>query len=204
MIARKVIPVAVSLLVVLACVVARSAAAGPLTEQLRESIDSAFKVASDPELKKEARSEDRRRMLRQVFDRIFDFPEMSRRSLGRHWQERTPDEREEFIVVFGDLLESAYISKIESYSGEAIRYLGEVVNGDQAVVKTRIVTKQGSEIPVDYPMVQTGSRWRVYDVSIDGVSLIANYRSQFNSVIARSGYPELISKLKVKQGLAAR
>src|SRR5262249_36493116 len=142
--ARKLFPLAVSLLVVLAWLVAaRSAAAGPLTDQLRESIDSAFKVASDPELKQEAKREGRRRMLREVFDRIFDFPEMSRRSLGRHWPERTPDEREEFIAVFGDVLESAYIAKIESYSGEAIRYLGETVNGDQALVKTRIVTKQG-------------------------------------------------------------
>src|SRR5437867_7056066 len=189
----------VSVVAVLVFVAPRGATAGPLTDQVHESIDTVLKLVSDPELKKDARTAERRRMIRQVASELFDFTEISQRSLGPHWRARTPAEREEFIALFGDLLEYSYVSKIEAYSGETIRYLGEAVDGQQAVVKTRIVTKQGTEIPVDYRMMQNGSRWVVYDVTIEGVSLVSNYRSQFNAVIQRSGYRDLVAKLKAKQ-----
>jgi phospholipid transport system substrate-binding protein len=188
-----------SLLALISAIAPRSATAGALTDQVRDSIDTVLKVVSDPELKKEARTVERRRMIRQVAAELFDFTEISQRSLGPHWRARTTAEREEFIALFGDLLEYSYISKIEMYSGETIRYLGEVVDGEQAVVRTRIVTKQGTEIPVDYRMMKSGSRWLVYDVTIEGVSLVSNYRSQFNTVIQRSGYRDLVAKLKAKQ-----
>src|SRR5262245_53041985 len=184
---------------VLAFIVPHSAIAGPLTDQVRDSIDTVLKVVSDSELKKDARTAERRRMIRQVAGELFDFTEISQRSLGPHWRARTPAEREEFIALFGDLLEYAYVSKIEMYSGETIRYLGETIDGEQAVVKTRIVMKQGTEVPVDYRMMQKNGRWVVYDVTIEGVSLVANYRSQFNTVIQRSGYRDLVARLKVKQ-----
>ena len=189
----------VSVVVVLTFIAPHTGTAGPLTDQVHESIDTVLKVVSDPELKKDARTTERRRMIRQVAADLFDFTEISQRSLGTHWRARTPAEREQFITLFGDLLEYAYISKIETYSGETIKYLGEAVDGQQAVVKTRIVTKQGTEIPVDYRMMQNGNRWLVYDVTIEGVSLVSNYRSQFNAVIQRSGYPDLVAKLKAKQ-----
>ena len=176
-----------------------SAAAAALTDQVRESIDTVLKIVSDPELKKDARTAERRRMIRQVASQLFDFTEISRRSLGQHWQARTPAEREQFIGLFGDLLEYSYVSKIETYSGETIRYVGETVDGPHAIVRTKIVTKQGTEIPVDYRMMQNGTRWLVYDVNIEGVSLVSNYRSQFNTVIQRSGYADLVAKLKAKQ-----
>jgi len=184
---------------VLALVVARDAVAGVPTDQLRGSIDLVLKIVTDPELKKEARTAERRRRIRAVVNQIFDFTEISQRSLGRHWQTRTPAEREQFVALFGDLLENAYITKIESYSGEKIQYPGDVIDGDLAVVKTRIVTKQGTEIPIDYRMFLNGGRWAVYDVSIEGISLIGNYRTQFNAVIQRSGFPDLVAKLKTKQ-----
>jgi phospholipid transport system substrate-binding protein len=184
---------------VLALLVARDAAAGPPTDQLRRSIDLVLKILSDNELKTEAKTAQRRAMIRTVANEIFDFGEISQRSLGRHWQPRTPVEREEFIRLFGDLLEHSYITKIEGYSGEKILYAGELADGDVATVKTRIVTKQGTEIPVDYRMFRNGERWRAYDVNIEGVSLVANYRSQFNSIIGRTGYPDLAAKLKAKQ-----
>ncbi len=190
----------VALAVVLALLVARDAAAGPPTDQLRRSIDVVLKILSDPELKKEAKTAERRSMIRSIANEIFDFAEISQRSLGRHWQTRTPAEREEFVRIFGDLLEHSYITKIESYSGEKIQYTGDVIEGDQAVVRTRIVTKQGTEIPVDYRMVLKGERWRAYDVNIEGVSLVANYRTQFNAIIQRTGYPDLVAKLRAKQG----
>ena len=189
----------VALAAVLALLVARDAVAGVPTDQLRGSIDLVLKIVTDPELKKEARTAERRRRIRAVVNQIFDFTEISQRSLGRHWQARTPAEREQFIALFGDLLENAYITKIESYSGEKIQYPGDVIDGDLALVKTRIVTKQETEIPVDYRMFLNGGRWAVYDVSIEGISLIGNYRTQFNAVIQRSGYPDLVAKLKAKQ-----
>jgi len=189
----------IALAAVLALVVARDAVAGVPTDQLRGSIDLVLKIVTDPELKKEARTAERRRRIRAVVNQIFDFTEISQRGLGRHWQARTPAEREQFVALFGDLLENAYITKIESYSGEKIQYPGDVIDGDLAVVKTRIVTKQETEIPIDYRMFLNGGRWAVYDVSIEGISLIGNYRTQFNAVIQRSGFPDLVAKLKAKQ-----
>ena len=178
---------------------AGDAVAGPPTDQVRGSIDRVLQILSDPELKKDTRTTERRTAIRTVAGEIFDFSEISQRSLARHWATRTPAERQEFVRLFGDLLEQSYITKIEAYSGEKIQYAGEVPDGDQAVVKTRIVTKQGTEIPVDYRMFVRDSRWRAYDVNIEGVSLVANYRTQFNTVIQRAGYPDLVAKLKAKQ-----
>ncbi len=189
----------VALAIALALVVPRDAAAGVPTEQLRQSIEQVLKIVTDPELKKAAKTGERRRAIRTVANAIFDFTEISQRSLGRHWQGRTPAEREEFARLFGDLLENAYVSKIESYSGEKIQFAGDVIDGDQSVVKTKIVTKQGTEIPVDYRMLLNDGRWRAYDVNIEGVSLVANYRTQFNAIIQRTGYPDLVAKLKAKQ-----
>jgi phospholipid transport system substrate-binding protein len=187
------------LLSVLTFFIAIDAAAGPPTEQVRGSIDRVLQILSDPELKKASRTADRRAAIRAVAGEIFDFTEISQRSLARHWAARTPAERQEFGQLFGDLLEYSYITKIETYSGEKIQYAGEVPDGDQAVVKTRIVTKTGTEIPVDYRMFLKADRWRAYDVNIEGVSLVSNYRTQFNTVIQRTGYADLVAKLKAKQ-----
>ena len=184
---------------VLTWLTAGDAVAGPPTDQVRGSIDRVLQILSDPELKKDAKTADRRAAIRTVANEIFDFTEISQRSLARHWTPRTPAERQEFIRLFGDLLEYSYVTKIEAYSGEKIQYTGEAADGDQAVVKTRIVTKQGLEIPVDYRMFVKDNRWRAYDVNIEGVSLVANYRTQFNTVIQRAGYPDLVAKLKAKQ-----
>lgn len=191
---------------VLVLLSADQAAAGPPTDQVRGSIDRVLKILSDPDLKKDARTAERRAAIRTVANEIFDFTEISQRSLARHWAARTPAERQEFVSLFGNLLEHSYITKIEAYSGERIQYTGEVPDGEQAVVKTRIVTKQGVEIPVDYRMFLKAERWRAYDVNIEGVSLVANYRTQFNTVIQRNGYSDLVVKLKAKQdeGPAAR
>lgn len=189
----------IALAAVLALLAPDDAAAGPPSDQLRRSIDLVLKTLSDPELKTEAKTAQRRTMIRAIASEIFDFTEISQRSLGRHWPGRTPAERAEFVRLFGDLLEHSYITKIEGYAGETIQYAGEIIDGDLAIVRTRIVTRQGTEIPVDYRMFRTGDRWRAYDVGIEGVSLVANYRSQFNAIIQRTGYPDLVAKLRAKQ-----
>lgn len=180
------------------------AAAGPPTDYLRGHVERILTVLEDPAMRQAARQLERRTAIRAIADEIFDFGEISRRSLGRHWQERTPAERQEFTALFTDLLERSYITKIEGYSGERIAFVGETVDGEQATVRTKIVSKQGIETPVDYRVVQQGDRWRAYDVSIEGISLVANYRSQFNALIQRQAYAGLVKALRVKQEEAAR
>ena len=177
----------------------RSAVAGVPTDQLKAQIDRVIKALEDPELKKEGRAKDRRAAVRKIANDIFDFSETARRSLGRHWQGRTTAERDEFVQLFSDLLERSYISKIETYGGEKIHYNGDSVEGDQAKVQTKLVTKGGSEIPIEYRMHKAGDRWLVYDVVIEGVSLVANYRTQFNKIIQTSSFKELMNKMKNKQ-----
>jgi phospholipid transport system substrate-binding protein len=194
---RAVVAVVLGLGLVLGPWLAAPARAGAPLEQLRAQIDRVLKVLEDPQLKKEHAP--RRAAVRKIADEIFDFQETAKRSLARHWQSRTAAERDEFVRLFADLLERSYISKIELYGGEKIAYLGDAIDGDQAAVKTRIVTKGGAEVPVDYRMIKRAERWLVYDVVIEGVSLIANYRSQFNKIIQTSSYAELVKKMKVKQ-----
>jgi phospholipid transport system substrate-binding protein len=168
------------------------------TEQVRGAIQKVLRILDDPALSGESRQAERRVAMRKVANELFDFAEITKRSLGHHWQQRTPAERDELVGLFGDLLERTYVSRIELYSGEKITYVGESVDVDQAVVRTRIVTKQGSEIPVDYRLLARGDRWQAYDVVIEGVSLVANYRSQFNKILQSGNYPELVKRLRAK------
>ncbi|OGK86614.1 MAG: hypothetical protein A2X51_14605, partial [Candidatus Rokubacteria bacterium GWC2_70_24] len=137
--------------------------------------------------------------VRKIANDIFDFGEIARRSLGRHWQGRTDKEREEFISLFGDLLERSYISKIELYGGEKILYTNERMDAEVAVVSTKVITKNGTEVPIDYRLLRRGDRWLVYDISIEGVSLVSNYRTQFNKIIQTTSYGELVKKMRAKQ-----
>ena len=196
---RAVVACVVGLGLLLGPWLASPARAGAPLEQLRTQIDRVLKILDDAEMKKDGRGKDRRLAVRKIADDIFDFQETAKRSLGRHWTTRSPSERDEFVKLFADLLERSYISKIELYGGEKIAYLGDTLDGDQALVRTRIVTKGGAEVPVEYRMLKKGERWLVYDVVIEGVSLVANYRTQFNKIIQTSSYAELVKKMKVKQ-----
>ena len=178
---------------------AAQAWAGTPMDQLKGSLDTVVKILEDPALKSDSKVKERRVAVRKVANDIFDFAETAKRSLARHWQKRTDKEREEFVSLFGDLLERSYISKIELYGGEKIHYVGESLDGDLATVKTRIITKQGSEVPIEYRLLRHGERWLVFDISIEGVSLISNYRTQFNKIIQTSSYQELVKKMKTKQ-----
>jgi len=174
---------------------APSAVTGP-TEQLKASIDQALQILDDPAFKPEARLAERRKAVRRIADEIFDWEEMAQRALGQHWHPLAADQRKEFISLFADLLDRAYMSTIERYTGEPIRYTGERVEGDIAVVSTKIITKQNQEIPVVYRMLRHGDRWLIYDVNAEGVSAVANYRTQFNSIIRTSSYDELLRRMR--------
>jgi phospholipid transport system substrate-binding protein len=188
--------------VLLACLVVLTTAAGAAaqmpTQQLKAAIDRVLKTLEDPALKSEHRSAERRATISRIADDIFDFREVTRRALAQHWRPLTEEQRAEFVGLFSDLLERAYMSKIELYGGEPIRYTAEQVEGEFATVSTRLTTKQGTEVPIDYRMLKRGDRWLVYDVNIEGVGLVSNYRTQFNNIIQKSSYAELVKKMKAR------
>jgi len=178
---------------------AAPAAAGVPTDQLKGAVERVLKTLDDPTLRGGARLSERRVAVRRIANEIFDFSEIAKRSMARHWQPLSEIQRTEFVGLFADLLERSYISKIETYGGEKIQYTAERADGDFATVSTRIITKNGTEVPVDYRMIKRTDRWLVYDVSIEGVSLVSNYRTQFNKIIQTTSYNELVSKLRNKQ-----
>jgi len=191
--ARRGAPALLVAAITLLAVVGSSHAAAP-TDQLRTQIDRVIATLEDPGLRRQPDA--RRAAVRKIAERIFDFEDTARRALGRHWQARTPEERREFVGLFTDLLERAYITRIETYAGERVTYAGDTVDGDEATVRTRLVTREGTEVPLDYRMRRAGEGWLVYDVVIEGVSLVANYRSQFNRIIQTSSYKELVSRMR--------
>ena len=173
--------------------------AGAPTEQIQTAIEKVMTILKDPKLQAESKKKE----LREVIYPKFDFTEMARRSLGSHWQRRTTEEQKEFVRLFTDLIEGAYMTNLDGYQGEKVVIGGEKLDKDFAEVSTKILSKKGEEIAVNYKLRQAGSEWKIYDVVIENISLVNNYRSQFNRVIARSSFDELIAKMKDRQFQAA-
>jgi len=181
------------------CGTAGAAAPGSPTEQVKETVDKVIETLKNKELKKPSKAEERRAILRRTVGDRFDFEEMSKRTLSIHWQRRTPEERKEFVSLFSDLLERTYVNKIESYTDEKVVYGDESIEGDYAVVKTKIITSANVEVPIDYKLFKKSPKWVAYDVVIEGVSLVNNYRTQFNKIIRSQSYEELVKRLRAKQ-----
>jgi phospholipid transport system substrate-binding protein len=177
---------------------AAPACAGAPTDQLREYTDSVIKVLEDPGLKADDKKPERRAAVRKIATEIFDVQETARRALGPHWQQRTPQQRDEFVQLFADLLEQTYISKIDLFGGERLRFTEEKIDGENAVVRAKVLTKQGTEVPVEARMLRRADRWLVYDILIENISLIGNYRSQFDRIIRTSSYDELVKRLRTR------
>lgn len=176
-------------------VLAEETWAGPPTEAVRGTVDEVIRLLSDPGLKSPAQKQQRRRQIKQTVDRRFDYEEMAKRSLP-NWGQLSAAQRREFVGLFAELLEASYAGKLEKYSGEKVAYQGEQVDGDRAEVRTQLVRKN-DRIPINYRLLNK-SQWLVYDVVIEGVSLVNNYRSQFSRVISESSYPELVRRLRTK------
>ena len=168
--------------------------AGP-TDQLREYTDQVIKVLDDPSMARQ----DRRAAVRKIAHEAFDVAETAQRVLARHWQARTQAEREEFTQLFADLLERTYIARMDEYGGERIRYVSESIDGKLASVRARITTRSSTEVAVESRMNLRGDRWLIYDVLIENVSLVANYRSQFDRIVRSGSYEELVRRLKTKR-----
>ena len=186
-----------TLMLLLPLVSAHGAWAGPPTDQLRDGVDRVLKILRDPALKSDTQSTQRQIAIGKVADEIFDFGDMAKRALGPHWEPRTPAERGEFVRLFTDLIQRAYVAKVDQHAAAAtMTFRGETVDSEYAVVQTTIPLSNGSKMPLDYRMHNTRDHWQVYDLNIDGISLVANYRSQFNQVIRTSSYTALVTKLK--------
>lgn len=189
-------PVIISLVFVL--VIEAPLFAGEPTDKIKQTTDKILSIVTDQNLKDPAKAEERKRLVREAVDECFDWEEMSRRSLARYWRKRTDEEKKEFISLYAQLLERTYLDKVEGYSGEKVLYEGEKIDGNYSVVDVKIVTLKNVEIPVKYRLKKKGNDWLVYDISIEGVSLVNNYRAQFNNILMRSSFKELIKKLKKK------
>lgn len=197
------IPIAVSLFVLYLSVHFRLSAGEP-TDLMRTTVDKVVAVLKSPGLKSEARKRDRRDQLRQVIYPRFDFAEMAKRSLGSHWRGRTHEEQREFEEVFADLMASSYVDKIESFNDERILYLREIMDDNHAEVSTKIVTSKGEEFSINYKLHLANGSWKVYDIVVENISLVNNYRSQFNRIITNSSYEELLRKIREKKFVSMR
>ncbi|MCL5236400.1 MAG: ABC transporter substrate-binding protein [Nitrospirae bacterium] len=193
---------AISFSLVLLLVTALASYAGEPTDQVKQSVEEVLDILRNKELKRPEKTKERRAAIRKVVDERFDFEEMAKRSLGLYWKKRTPEERKEFSSLYSDLLERAYIRKIEAYTGEKVVYTGENVDDGYSTVRTRIITKKNIDIPIDYKLHRKDGKWEVYDVIIEGVSLVNNYRTQFYSIISSGSFEELMRKLKRKESAA--
>jgi phospholipid transport system substrate-binding protein len=175
--------------------------AGEPLDKIRQTVDDVLTILADERLKAPEREAERRAKIRQAVLQRFGFDEMAQRALAQHWRTRTPEERKEFVTLFSDLLERSYIDKIENYGGgkENIRYTKETIDKDgYATVRSEIISKRDLDVEVEYRLLQRDGNWAVYDVIIEGVSLVNNYRTQFNKIITESSYENLVKQMKLK------
>ncbi len=182
----------------LSCCIPITVIAGEPTERVKAATDKLLSIITDPELKGPEMAKVRDKMIRQTVDDVFDWEAFSQRALATHWGERTSEEKKEFISLFGQLLERTYMDKTRQYSGEKIEFLSEEIEGEYGVIKAKVITASGREIAVDYRVMKEKGDWFIYDVYVEGVSFVNNYRVQFNNIITRSSYEELVRRLKEK------
>jgi len=167
---------------------------------VKTTVNQALQVLQD----KSAPLAQRQDKLRQIVAQTFDFTEMAKSALGYHWKEITPAQQQEFTNAFIAFIEDSYLSKINDYRGQVVNFLRVSNEGPQAAqVATDIVQPKGDPIHVNYRLLQEGSTWKIYDVTVDSISIIANYRNQFNRVMNSKGYDTLIADLKAKQAALA-
>jgi phospholipid transport system substrate-binding protein len=173
--------------------------AGELTDQMKRTSDKFLSILSDPTLKESEKTEEGGRLIRKMLDEQFDWEEMARRSLAKYWAQRTEEEKHEFVRLYGDMVKRTFMEKVvRSYSGEKVVYGVEKVEKDYGTLNVQIVTKTNANTPVEYRLRKKGNAWLIYDVSIEGVSLVNNYRAQFDGIMSKVPYANLVKVLKDK------
>jgi len=171
--------------------------AGAPTDSMKATIDEVLRIIRDKELKPPGKAEERRQQLEQIVGARFDYQEMSKRALGAPWNGLSEEDKQEFVGLFRTLLTNSYADKIETYSGEGVHYLNERTEKDYAEVRTKVLSGK-TEIPLDYRLINRVDGWRVYDVVVDGVSLVNNYRGQFTKILRATSYADLVDQLRKK------
>lgn len=179
--------------------------AGGITYQIRAAVEKVVAILRDPHLKPDARKNERQTKSREAIESNFDFEEMAKRSLGSHWQGRSPEEQAKFVTLFTNLLEVSYLDSIESYVGEKFLYLRETQEGRVLEVATKIIDQKGEEVAINYKLHSADGNWKIYDVLIENISVVNNYRSQLNRILATASFDELLTRLQRKrvQGLGS-
>ena len=174
-------------------------AAGTATAAIKTTIKQMLVILNDEELKTPGRAEERRQQLEKVIGNRIAYDEMAKRSLGPQWAQLNEEERQEFVRLYAQLLRDTYSSRFDRYSDEKVEFLQETLQGDYAEVRTRLTSSKFS-LDVDYRMLQRAGDWRVYDIVVDGISLVHSYREQFTKIIRTYSYEELVTKLRQKTG----
>jgi phospholipid transport system substrate-binding protein len=190
----------VTIIMAVVLAAASPATAASPTETVKAAVQQVFSQPDSAAVKAPSVAE-RRAQIRKVTETLFDFDEMSQRSLGKAWTQASPAEQKEFVRLFGGLIANAYMGRIEQYAGEPITYVGERIEGDDARVQSRVVTPKGSEVPIEYRLYRsTEGRWTVYDIYVDGFSLVGSYKAQFNRLLQRGTFADLLKQLRQKTG----
>ena len=170
---------------------------GSATDAVKTTIDQVLEILADESLKDPTRKQERLDRLQEVVGKRFDYTEMGKRTLGRHWKKLTDAQKTEFNGLFQKFLSNTYVGNVDGYAGEQVQYLKERRKGDFAEVQTKVVSSK-LQIPLDYRLFKKSNGWYVYDVVIDGVSLVRNFRGQFDRIIKSSSYEGLFKKLRSK------
>jgi phospholipid transport system substrate-binding protein len=178
------------------------AMAGEPTEVIRRTTDEVLRILEDPKLQGADKQAERQARLHKIAEQAFDWRAMAQRALAAHWRGLTPQQQQEFTALFRDLVERTYMNRLETATQEKqdIQYVGEQVDGSRAAVKTNVVTKRNQQVPIEYRLQKGDGGWKIYDVLVENISLINNYRSQFNQIISSSSYDALVQKMKSRQG----
>ncbi len=171
--------------------------AGSPAEQLASQIDRVLAVLGDPAFKGNEQVGPRRHAVRQVTDELINWDEMGRRTLGTHWQTLSDDDRRAFVALFSEMLNRAYLRNLDRYEGEKIVVTGDSVDGDRAVVQARVVGRDGQGgMPLDFAMLREGERWRVWDIRMQGTSMVGGYRAQFARLLQTESYDSVLRRLR--------
>ena len=185
-------------LITMLCLGALPLHAGAPTEEIRTAIDQGVQILKSAKLDSSKQRAQVIDQLREIVYTRFDFEEMAKRSLGSHWRRLSPQQQKEFVTAFTELLETTYADKLDLYEGQQVEYVGETIDKNYAEVNTRVIGRNRETYSVDYRLHQVGGQWRIYDVVAENISLVNNYRSQFNRVVVNSSVEELIKRIKQK------
>jgi len=172
--------------------------AGEVTDIVKANIDKTLSVLRDPALQGPEKKEARNDIIRETVERMFDFEEVSKRSLGRYWRDRTGAEQQEFVRLFTALLERSYLDRVYEHRDDKVLYTGEVSRDGKVEIRTKVITAKGTEVPINYRLMKKNQAWKAYDMVIEGVSLMSTYRTQFSQKIQSSSYEALIEDLREK------